>query len=50
MSVTSGPYVSIFKRFQQAWSAINQASFETGIDNAEISAALKLQATPNLTV
>ena len=37
MTVSSGPDVAIFKRFQQAWPTINQASYETGADNVEMS-------------
>jgi hypothetical protein len=41
MGATSGPDVTIFKRFQQSWKLINQSCYETGTSYAEVAQAVK---------
>lgn len=39
--LSTGPNVTIFKRFQQSWSQIDQTKFKPGIKDAKINESLK---------
>ena len=41
MGVSSGPDVSIFKRFQESWKFIDQMSYESGASNYVVAEALR---------